>query len=57
MPYTGDKIAKKCRKCFGDGYTNEYNYDTKKNEKIKCPDCNGEGARIVTYYSDDWLNG
>ena len=56
MPYTGDKIAKKCRKCFGDGYTNEWNYDTKKNEKIKCPDCNGEGARITTYYSDDWMN-
>ena len=56
MPYTGDKIAEKCSECLGSGYV-----EIRKNYKLTgkkelCHKCNGDGATISTYYSDEWLN-
>lgn len=56
MPYTGDKIVKKCSECWGSGYVSERKNHKLTGKKIRCLKCGGDGAKISTYYSDAWLN-
>lgn len=47
IPKEGDTMIR-CFTCKGRGTIKMYNEETKKAEKVTCPDCNGAGETIKT---------
>jgi len=47
LPQEGDTLVV-CHTCKGRGTVKMYNEETKKAEKVKCPDCDGNPATIKT---------